>query len=157
LAVFKRWGPSDWRAPPPGAPLVGRDAELQTLDDALRDVAQAPLLMRVVGPSGIGKSTLLEAWLGRVRSLPAPPLVLRGRWLEHENVPFKAIDGVIDSLADHLATIGALPSLRPASRMFPVLAGLVPMPTTSDGLPEDPHVLREQALTSLRDLITKLG
>ncbi|MBX3203782.1 MAG: protein kinase [Labilithrix sp.] len=139
--------------------FVGRSAELRVLDDGLRDAADGPVVIRLVGVSGVGKTTLLDVWLNGVRRRSSPPVVLRGRCLEHENVPFKAIDGVIDALADYLAESerGGMAILRPAVRMFPVLAGLVPPNAESVEEPQEPHVLREQAITSLRDLLTQLG
>jgi len=57
----------------------------------------------VQGLSGIGKTSLVEAFLG---SLPysdeaAAPLVLRGRCHGRETLPFKAFDSVVDDLSHH--------------------------------------------------------
>jgi|GEM_PF-3569922 len=54
-------------APAPGlrwdGPLVGRGAELSALEEALHDAHEAgPVLVRVAGPSGAGRSTLLRAF-----------------------------------------------------------------------------------------------
>src|SRR5690606_23906098 len=85
----------------PAAPtFVGRDHERAAGLDAL---ARGPALLLLVGASGAGKSALLTRLLADLRR-DRDALVLRGRCYAGETVPYKALDGVIDALAQHLVT-----------------------------------------------------
>ena len=71
---------------PQGAPLVGREPQLQQLDAILERAIQyqAPQLITVVGTQGVGKTRLIAEWLGRVLArhsagTPGRPRVYRGR------------------------------------------------------------------------------
>lgn len=105
-------------ARPAEAPLVGREDVLAAV--ALPD---EPAVVAFVGPSGVGKSRLLEATLERHA---ADALVLRSRCREREHVPYKALDSVVDELTDWLL---ALPEEARAAMLPPGLAsaqGLFP-------------------------------
>ncbi len=79
--------------------MVGRDAELAALTRAYaRTKAGTPVLVRVAGPSGVGKSRTVRAFLDGVPAADGV-VVLRGRCYEQESVPFKAVDSLIDALA----------------------------------------------------------
>ena len=56
-------------------------------------------LVGVVGASGIGKSALVERFLHETTALAPGAVLLVGKCYEHEYVPFKALDGVIDAAA----------------------------------------------------------
>ena len=60
----------------------------------------------VCGPSGIGKSALVRSFLGRLTTRD-DVVVLAGRCYEHESVPYKALDGVVDSLSRYLVSLSA--------------------------------------------------
>ena len=83
-------------------------AELESCESSSDAVAalahQRSATICVHGPSGIGKTALVQHVLDHAagRNL----LVLRGRCYEREFVPFKALDGVVDSLS---AFVSALP------------------------------------------------
>ena len=91
-------------------------------------------------------------------------VVLRGRCYEHESVPYKALDGVIDNLSHYL---GALPrsqvetlvprDVRALSRLFPVMLQVEAIAAAPRPEPEapDPLVLRHRAFSSLRELLTR--
>jgi predicted Ser/Thr protein kinase len=84
---------------PPGAriPLIGRDFELAALNGAYeRTVAGEPALVLVHGPSGIGKTALVERFTQDAKSRGA--LLLAGRCHERESVGYKAADGLIDGI-----------------------------------------------------------
>ena len=66
----------------------------------------APASVYVHGPSGIGKSALVRRFLDQL-SASGDVVVLRGRCYEQESVPYKALDGVIDSLSHYLALSAA--------------------------------------------------
>lgn len=79
--------PAPAHAPTPGAlPFVGRDAEVTALVAALRDDEAIQL---VVGPTGIGKTRLLDAVCGTLRSTRTR--VLRSRSYPNDHTPFRAL------------------------------------------------------------------
>lgn len=84
--------------------------------------------MHAHGPSGIGKSALLESLLTAVVELDRA-LVLRGRCYERESVPYKGFDRLLDELADYLRSTSeaAVSALLPTwigelATVFPALA-----------------------------------
>ena len=77
--------------------------QLDVLDAALTAAKEGTATaVYVHGPSGIGKSALLEWFLDRAMDREEV-IVLRGRCYEHESVPYKGFDGVIDSLSQFLS------------------------------------------------------
>jgi hypothetical protein len=114
-------------APIRDAPFVGRDDQLRALNEAFQTVANgSAAAVSVSGPSGIGKSALVRCFLGRIAERDV--VVLSGRCYENESVPYKALDGVVDDLSRHLASLPRqdveplLPPDVPAlTRVFPVL------------------------------------
>jgi serine/threonine protein kinase len=85
--------------------LYGREAQLSELQRAFAATADgAPSIVFVHAATGMGKSTLVERFLDGVRE-SAPAVVLSGRCYEHEMVPFKALDSVIDSLSRYLGGV----------------------------------------------------
>ncbi|PRQ07398.1 serine/threonine-protein kinase [Enhygromyxa salina] len=151
------------------APFIGRARELATLEAAFERVrvrdqpesasspGQATVLLR--GPSGYGKSALVREFLARVQDREQA-VVLKGRCLERESVPYKGLDPVIDALSVHLRQIPreSLIALEPGhpvalARLFPVLDDLWRVDRTRiSGL--DAHELRQRAFESLRQLFT---
>lgn len=86
-------------------PLLGRDAELAALQGVL-DARAAPLLYLVHGPTGVGKSALLD----RVARDAARRgmLVCAGRSERGAIRRFAAWDGFIDGVGRHLAGLGPI-------------------------------------------------
>jgi hypothetical protein len=146
-------------APPRPAPTyVGRAGELATLADWLAAVAGgAPCIGHVVGASGIGKTALGRHFAAQA----ADALVLWSRCHSQETVPFKALDGAIDSLARHLRRDAAAAELLAAvdvaalADVFPALAppGAVAAPPPT-GL--DARERRRRGFAALRGLIAAL-
>jgi serine/threonine protein kinase len=108
-------------AEPALLPLVGREHHLAALEDAFAASRRGhAVVMLVHGTSGMGKSTLVHRFLdGLVEAHGA--VVLEGRCYERESVPFKALDPLIDGLADYL---GSLPRAELAPLLSPDLASL---------------------------------
>jgi hypothetical protein len=113
--------------------VVGREAELQVLHRAYSEMCNGSLAVTMVqGTSGIGKTSLVETFVeGRLPTVPAAPVVLRGRCHEREALPFKAFDSVVDSLTHHLTKLGdddlsyVLPDgILHLAEIFPVLRRL---------------------------------
>ncbi len=146
-------------------PFVGREKELGELEKAFSDVARGfPTFALVRGPSGIGKSALVRE-LGQRLTDRSSALVLTGRCYEREQVRFKALDGVVDALAAHLArlpqtTLGRLlpEGARALTVLFPVL-GAVDAIAAMPPLPHDlePREVRAKALGAARELLARLG
>jgi hypothetical protein len=89
----------------------------------------APRTLLLHGASGIGKTALARAWLDSQRAASEELLVLEGRCLEREAVPYKALDSVIDELSRFLQTLAPahIARIRPTYvaalvRVFPVLS-----------------------------------
>jgi eukaryotic-like serine/threonine-protein kinase len=142
-------------------PVVGRNREVEVLSADLAEVARAGLQWRLVtGPSGIGKTALAEAF---VRRMTSQALVLVGRCHDREAIPFRAIDEIIDGLAQHLGRLpdGERERLLPAradllAELFPVLRGLGGE-RASRPPSLDPEWIRAQAFAALRQLLTAMG
>ncbi len=163
-AMLERLGAAD-RAPAPVPArriFLGREAEIQTLGRALAATATGrPVVALVEGPSGIGKTTLVEEFIERAgagRDL----LVLRGRCSEREAIPYKALDSVMDALSmvlRGLPTVAEVRALLPRDmgalcRLFPVLLrvpaiGMVPGRVDSV---TDPAEARRRSFTALGEL-----
>ena len=86
--------------------FVGRRLQLEVLTAACWDAVKRhrAIAVYVHGPPGIGKSALVQHFVNGVIGHERA-LVLRGRCHEHEAVPYKALDGVIDSLSQHLSAL----------------------------------------------------
>jgi hypothetical protein len=143
--------------------FVGRSDELAALDHAWQEVAGGvTMTMHLSGKSGLGKSALFAHFLADLRTR-AQALILRGRCYEAESVPFKGIDGVIDSLALHLHHLPALVRARLQPRRFEALVRLFPVldGMWTGGLPwserAEPAEMRRQARRALRELLERLA
>ncbi|MBI5757374.1 MAG: DUF2791 family P-loop domain-containing protein [Planctomycetales bacterium] len=146
--------------------LVGREWHLETLREAFDRVATGSTRSVFVhGKSGMGKSVLIQTFLEKIKGNKLA-VVLTGRCYEQESVPFKALDSLIDSLADYLSKLPvevarqAVPEdSLPLVRLFPVLGQ---MPGATDaGKPSidniDQPELRQRAMNALRELLKTLG
>jgi eukaryotic-like serine/threonine-protein kinase len=140
--------------------FVGRDDSMDVLWAAFKTsrAARSTTVM-VHGPSGIGKSALVQRFVETLEREPV--LVLRSRCHEHESIPYKALDGVIDSVARHLRTMPlalrseVIPRDAAAlGRLFPVLCALGMGGDDRDE--SDPIALRRKAFTAFRDLLGNL-
>jgi serine/threonine protein kinase len=145
--------------------FAGRDDELSTMTGALAPLdGGRPSVIVVSGPSGMGKSTLVARFLDRTIAA-SDAVILRGRCLEREDVPYKAIDGLIDELSDFWL---GLPSVE-AALLLPREAALLPMlfpvlgrvPAIADAprarAAIDPQALRSHAFDALRETLQRLA
>jgi len=146
-------------------PFVGRAAELTQLSQAFAAVESKPVVVLVEGESGMGKSALVEHFAEGKADGGRGAIVLTGRCYEREQVPYKAFDGVADSLCRHLLDMRsedaawAMP-LHPGlvTQLFPVLrrveafarAPMVPV------LP-DPQAQRARMFRAFRELLQRLA
>ncbi len=145
------------------APFLGREAESARLHDAAAAArAGGTTVLLVTGRSGMGKSALVDRFVHDA-SEAAPWLVLEGRCYEQESLPYKAFDGIVDSLAAHLAS---LPSERRRALLpqdlvalpviFPTLARLDEASPPAPG-ELDRKSLRDRAFTELAELFAALA
>lgn len=144
-------------------PFVGRAREIAWLHEMLARVApEQPAVVRISGPSGIGKTRLVEEFLTQ---LQGRALVFRGRCHAHETLPYKALDRIVDEISRHLLQLpeAAVHALLPRHagallRLFPVL-GRVPA-FARQAIPlggAEPQEVRRRGLAALRDLLGKLA
>jgi len=144
-------------------PFVGRSRELTELQAAFEEAqGGTPAVVHVVGPSGIGKTELVQrflAWLQREERA----LVLRGRCHPQEAVPYKALDGIVDQLSTVLATLPpdrapqlAAPGRGALARLFPVLTRVLGMSGDGELGDVDPIEQRREGVQALRALFAHL-
>ncbi len=146
--------------------FAGRDAELASLEAALAPLARGRASVAVVrAPSGQGKTALCARFVERVRLATENALVLRGRCLDREDVPYKAIDPLIDELSDWWMALGPsdaqallprdaylLPTLFPVLDRVPAIADAPRSRAIAD-----PQARRTQAFDALRETLQRLG
>jgi len=146
-----------------GEGVVGRDAELARLEAVLtRARGGRRQALYLHGPSGVGKSALLRAFLRRVETVPQV-LLLSGRCYERETVRFKAFDDVAEGLVRHLRGLPSaeLRQVLPVEvdalvRVFPSfhhVAGGGPVSATVT----DPQEARRRGIVALRHLLEALA
>ena len=146
-------------------PLVGRVAQLEVLSKAFDSCSRRPQMVILHGESGMGKSFLVRGFLSRVREGGAQAVILEGRCSERESVPYKALDSLIDHLADYL---GALPPATVLElvgaecgalvRLFPVLRRVEAIESSrSATLIKELQELRRRGAEALRDLLRRIA
>ena len=87
----------------PAMVLESRTLQLEALQIAAERVRRLrPTAVFVHGPSGTGKTAMIESVLQELARAPAPFVVLRGRCVEHETVPYRVFDAMINALARFL-------------------------------------------------------
>ena len=138
--------------------FVGRERELAELAERIHDEAPRGRLVLVTGPSGVGKTALVEEALGRARIADVgDALVWRGRCHERERVPYRAFDFMIDDLASELVADPALgEAIEHAGalgRVFPALGAVVEGDDPPAG---DLRVERERALIAMTQLFQQV-
>jgi eukaryotic-like serine/threonine-protein kinase len=134
-----RFGPPSTRGQPmPGLPdrdrdvFTGRERELLQLETAYFRMLEGeePVLLFVAGPSGMGKTALLE----RFRNSRPEALVLTGTCSDSESIRHKAFDSLLpmliqflqDELAQNADVLGALSRVErlALAQLFPELEEL---------------------------------
>jgi len=150
-----------------GPHFVGRRSELEQLKKAFATARREHgVTVLLHGESGVGKSALVRRFASSAVKADRMTVILSGRCYERESVPYKAVDGVIDSLSRYLTSIpkADAATLLPRQRgllgqVFPVLRKLdeiaeAPLPIAGS---LDPQVLRARLFYALRDLLIRLA
>ena len=150
----------------PDAPFVGRSEELAALGRHLAQTDRGkPVVTFVHGPSGLGKTTLVEHFVGSLRE-DARAVPLKGRCYEREAVPFKAFDSLIDALSRYLRRLPVVEAAELLPRDVLALAQLFPVLKRVDVvanarrrsvLPSDRAALRKRAFSALKELLGRLS
>jgi eukaryotic-like serine/threonine-protein kinase len=171
--VLKRLGVPEvepQRAPPqsqPGSPFVGRRRELTQLDEAYAEMRKGqPVTLLVQGESGVGKSVMVRRFVEKIGREQTGTVVLTGQCYERETVPYKAFDGIIDSLSRYMmklpkAEAAAILPLRTGllAQVFPVLRrveAVAQSPLPRNEVPS-PQELRTRVFAALRELLCRLA
>lgn len=153
-------------------PVLGRDAELQTLLVLYREVADSARSRAawVSGPSGIGKSTLLREAVARMQRLGAPLLAAAKSDQGRRGKPYALVVEALDPLLQHVIgcakeefaawrnriATAAKPVERTLAGLLPALGVILgapsgqPMPTSPDAAPA---LERERVLQGMARLI----
>src|SRR5207237_5762085 len=147
--------------------FIGRARQLVALHEAFATAREGKTMaVYIHGNSGMGKSTLVRTFLDQLKREAPHVLALQGRCYERESVPYKALDGVVDSLSKHLASLplARAETLMPRNsmalaRVFPVMLQVDAIFNARSTRPEtlDPFTLRRQAFSALRELLTRLA
>jgi len=152
---------------PSGVHFIGRTGELTALKRSFETMQTGDRVAVLVhGESGVGKSALAQRFVESLRAESRGAVVLTGRCYERETVPYKAVDGAIDSVSRYLTTLPAsvVAKLTPdhaglVGQVFPVLRRIEPIARSPrpplDKL--DPVVLRTRLFAGLRDLFDKIA
>jgi len=147
--------------------LLGRDAELDRLQEAFeRARSGQPSLVWIEAPSGLGKTALAQEFVTRLR-LCEDAAILSGRCHEREQLPYKALDTVVDQLARFLRQLSAArleqvtpPDLDDLVRAFGALETVFPRTDEVDDTQlADGHAResRRRAFRSLKALLSSVA
>src|SRR5207247_1365777 len=142
------------------------DAQLAELERAFGLARSGRAVLTIVrGPSGIGRTARVRTVVGQVVAEDRA-VVRAGRCYVRESMPYKGLDGVIDSLTRFLRTLADRDLDRLITRdlatvlhLFPVL-GRVPkllqLPTPERDV-VDPVELRRQRFSALQGLFRRIA
>jgi hypothetical protein len=144
--------------------FVGRKDAFDRLHSCLAETRLGKTqIVHVHGPSGIGKTSLVQQFVAEVRSQQT--LVLEGGCHPQESVPYKALDALIDNLARHLLSLDDRVVLALAPRhagallhLFPILGRVPAVRRWPTAQPQfTPLEVRRRAFEALRELIGKMA
>jgi len=147
--------------------LIGRKPELAALGRAFETSLKGKTAVVFVhGQSGMGKSYLLRRFMRRLKREEPGTVVLRGRCTEEGSAPYKALDSLMEDLAEYLELLpsGKAEILLPRNilclaRLFPVLQRVEAIARGGRAVPPspDPQELRRRAFGALRELLMRMG
>lgn len=151
----------------PFVPFVGRKVELEALD-AMFGATRAGngVTVLIHGESGAGKSALLARFADVLRQREPDMVVLAGRCYERESVPYRALDGAVDSLTQLMVRMPRRDAavLVPANaallcEVFPVLLRVEAFAAAPAPRHRvlDPQERRTRVFAALRELFFRLA
>ncbi len=151
-----------------GVPFIGREPEQLRMRRIFDEVERSGALgvVYVHGESGVGKTALAGEFTEGIEAAHEDAVVLRGRCYERETVPYKAFDGVVDSLTRFLRSLTDaqcatfLPRRAQALPLvFPVLGRIkaITMQAGPRFTDTDRATLRTNALSALRELFERIA
>ncbi len=146
--------------------LAGRQSHLRALEKAFRRTLSGEAIwVYVYGTSGMGKTAIVHGFLRRLIE-QSRAVVLPGRCYAQEWVPYKALDGVVDSLSKYLLSLPhhdaelLLPrEISALAQLFPVLSrvdAVADAPRARDGA-VDRLTRRRLAFGALRELLARIA
>lgn len=149
------------------APFVGRAEQRSMLEDCF-DVATSErraVAVYVQGESGVGKSTLVQRFTDSLAITDPHAIVLSGACYEHETVPYKAVDGLVDALSRYLSRLPAPAASALLPRHAAALAQAFPVLSRVEAFAEcprpkaeiDPVERRSRVFGAFRELLARLG
>jgi eukaryotic-like serine/threonine-protein kinase len=148
-------------------PFIGREHHLHQLNEAFEATLQnETVTVYIHGNSGMGKTALVRNFIDQLRDREENVVVLQGRCYEREAVPYKALDGVVDSLNQYLTSLpeSRVAALMPREayalgRLFPVMLQVdsVFNSPQRDHEIRDPLLLRRRAFAALRELLGRIA
>ncbi len=147
-------------------PFVGRERQLRELQDAFNLTRSGQTVtVYLHGSSGMGKTAVARHFLDQLSDSNTDVVILEGRCYERESVPYKALDGVVDSLTKYLLSLpdAKAETLMPRevlalARLFPVMKqvdSVFNAPQREQEVP-DPFSLRRKAFAALRELLGRI-
>jgi serine/threonine protein kinase/tetratricopeptide (TPR) repeat protein len=161
-AVLERFGASKSVGRRLELDFIGRAEHLASLGLLADESRARPRVARIIGESGIGKSALLRRFTELEEQRGT--VVLTGRCHEREQVPFKALDSVVDALSRHLSAESAeraeavLPrDAQSLARMFPVLNRVSAFRSAPVRELREPSEVRRRAVAALRELFARVA
>src|SRR6266542_6005914 len=147
--------------------FIGRERQLRELEDAFAVTRRGQTVtVYLHGSPGMGKSSLARHFLDDLSQKHPDVVILEGRCYERESVPYKALDGVVDSLTKYLLSLPEVKAeaLMPReilalARLFPVMLqvdSVFNAPQREQEIP-DPFTLRRKAFAALRQLLSRIS
>lgn len=147
--------------------FVGRDRELALAREVWEQVAaqSEPQLLLLKSASGMGKTSLVREFVRQLGQQHPDLVVLEGKCFEREDVPYSAMDDLIDGLSRYWRKLRGGDAQRLLPRqpeflpvIFPVLKRVHAVAQRVTPLPsEDMQSLRTHAYAALREVFARLA
>lgn len=148
--------------------LVGREKQQAMLEEVYRRCQResTPETAFISGRSGEGKTALADSFLEKSLGEPSHYVLLAGRCYDRESVPFKALDSLVDALANHLcrqpeaeAALLMPDEITFLAHLFPVLNRVPAVAKLAVELDRrlDQIQVRTRAFAGLRSLLKRIS